>query len=81
MSCGGVRRDGDCEVHRDVKPESIFILTPSRAVLGDFSLACALGDSERMAQRVPVGQSRRGCPRLHFGDELTSCAAQWGWRK
>ena len=37
-----------------MKPESIFILTTSRAVLGDFSLACALGDSERMAQRVPV---------------------------
>ena len=35
-----------------MRPENIYVINPSRAVLGDFRLACLLTDSARMAKRA-----------------------------
>ena len=40
------------KVHRDVRPETILMVTPARALIGDLHFACSVGNEEQMAKRV-----------------------------
>eukprot|EP00931_Biecheleriopsis_adriatica_P086979 TRINITY_DN61507_c0_g1_i1.p1 TRINITY_DN61507_c0_g1~~TRINITY_DN61507_c0_g1_i1.p1 ORF type:complete len:659 (-),score=80.52 TRINITY_DN61507_c0_g1_i1:279-2255(-) len=63
-------------LHRDVKPENVFIHTDGRPVLADFGLACRGNDSEETRRRI--GSPGYIAPEVLRGGRCTGKADTFG---
>ncbi|TNJ27145.1 Kinase, NEK [Giardia muris] len=62
-------------VHRDLKPDNVFLSSDGRCVLGDFGLARALGDSSRT--KTTAGTLLYMAPEIHRGERYDNSVDVW----